>query len=131
MFVMGDNLIFSFDFAREIVTLNPIHDQIRKFKVFNLYSQIFSSYFDQKSNVRDLTLNWWLLSIDIEGHTKSSVKSQLKAGSLKGFDAVYVAEIEDSVKIQAEVIAGDESSSLAVGQLRDLFARVSKFEKQE
>ena len=131
MLVIGDNLIFSFDFARGIVTLNPINDQINKFKVFDLYCQIFSSYFDQKSSVRDLTLNWWLLSIDVEGHTRSSVKSQLKAGSLKGFDAVYTAEIEDSVKIQAEVIAGNESSSLSVGQLRDLFERVSKFEKQE
>ena len=131
MLVIGDSLIFSFDFTRGIVTLNPIHDRINKFKVLDLYSQIFSSYYNQKSNVRDSTLNWWILSIDVEGHTRSSAKSQLKAGSLKGFDAVYAAEIEDSVKIQAEVIAGDESSSLTVGQLRDLFERVSKFEKQE
>lgn len=131
MLVISDNLIFSFDFARGIVTLNPKHDRINKFKVFDLYCQIFSSYFDQKSSVRDLTLNWWLLTIDVEGHTKSSVKSQLKAGSLKGFDAVYTDEIEDSLKIQAEIITDDESSSLAVGQLRDLFELVSKFEKQE
>jgi len=131
MLVIGDNLIFSFDFARGIVTLNPKQDPIIKFKVFDLYSQIFSSYFGQKSSVRDFTLNWWLLSIDVAGHTRSSVKSQLKAGSLKGFDAVYVTEIEDSVKIQAEVIARNESSSLSVGQLRGLFERVSKFEKQE
>lgn len=131
MLVIGDNLIFSFDFARGIVTLNPIHDRINKFKVFDLYCQIFSDYFGQKSSVRDLTLNWWLLTIDVEGHTRSSAKSQLKAGSLKGFDAVYTDEIEDSLKIQAEIITGDESSSLAVGQLRDLFELVSKFEKQE
>jgi CO dehydrogenase/acetyl-CoA synthase gamma subunit (corrinoid Fe-S protein) len=99
--------------------------------MFNLYSQIFSNYYDLKSSVTDLTLNWWLLSIDIEGHTQSSTKSQLKAGSLKGFDVVYTTEIEDSVKIQAEVIASAESISLEVGQLRDLFLRISKFEKQD
>lgn len=130
LLVIGDNLIFDFDFARKIVTLNPIHERIRKFKVFNLYSQIFSNYYSLKSSVSDLTLNWWLLSIDVKGHTQTSAKSQLKAGSLKGFDAVYTTETDDSVKIQAEVIAGDESSSLEVGQLRDLFKRVSKFEKQ-
>jgi hypothetical protein len=129
--VMGDSLIFNFDFARGIVTLNPIHDRIDNFKMFNLYSQIFSNYYDLKSSVTDLTLNWWLLSIDIEGHTQSSTKSQLKAGSLKGFDVVYTTEIEDSVKIQAEVIASAESISLEVGQLRDLFLRISKFEKQD
>lgn len=129
--VIGDNLIFDFDFARKIVTLNPIHDRINNFKVFNLYSQIFSDYYGLKASVKDLTLTWWLLSIDVEGHTQSSARSQLKAGSIKGFDAVYTAEIGDSVKIQAEVVADDESSSLEVGQLRDLFTRVSKFEKKE
>ena len=129
--VMGDSLIFNFDFARGIVTLNPIQARIDNFKMFNLYSQIFSNYYDLKSSVTDLTLNWWLLSIDIEGHTQSSTKSQLKAGSLKGFDVVYTTEIEDSVKIQAEVIASAESISLEVGQLRDLFLRISKFEKQD
>ena len=130
MLVIGDNLVFDFDFARQIVTLNPIHDQISKFKVFKLYSRIFSNYYSLNSSVTDLTLNWWLLSIEVKGHTRSSAKSQLKPGSLKGFDAVYTTGNDDSVKIQAEVIAGDESSSLEVGQLRDLFERVSKFEKQ-
>lgn len=130
MLVIGDNLMFDFDFARNIVTLNPIHEHVDKFKVFKLYNQIFSNYYGLNSSVTDLTLNWWLLSIDVKGHTQSSAKSQLKAGSIKGFDAVYVTETDDSVKIQAEVIAGDESSSLEVGQLRNLFERVSKFEKQ-
>ena len=124
-------MIFSFDFVRGIVTLNPIHDRIRNFKVFNLYCQIFSDYYSLKAEVSDFTLNWWLLSIDVEDQTPSSAKSQLKAGSLKGFDAVYTNEIDGSVKVQAEVIADDESSSLEVGQLRSLFERVSTFEKQE
>ncbi|KXH76975.1 MAG: hypothetical protein AM326_12635 [Candidatus Thorarchaeota archaeon SMTZ-45] len=131
LIVKGDSLIFHFDFARGIVTLNPRNDRLENFEVFNLYCQIFSNYYGLKTIVTDLTINWWLLSIEIEGHSLSSVKSQLKAGSLKGFDAVYTSEIEDLVKIHAEVIAGDDSSSLEVGQLRDLFIRVSKFEKQE
>lgn len=131
MLVLGDDLLFSFDFARGIVSLNPISDTIGNFRVFKLYCQLFSEYYALKATATDLTLNWWLVSIDVEGHTQSSVKSQLKAGSLKGFDAVYTNEIEGSVKVQAEVIAGDESSTLEVGQLRSLFERVSKFEKQE
>jgi len=131
MLAIGDSLLFRFDFARGIVTLNPIHDRIENYRVFSLYCQIFSDYYNLKSTVQDLTLNWWLLSIDVEKHTLSSVKSQLKAGSLKNFETVYVAEVDGVVKIQAEVIAGDKSSSLETGKLRDLFERVSKFEKQE
>jgi hypothetical protein len=131
MLVIGDDLLFSFDFARGIVSLNPINDEIPNFKVFKLYCKIFSDYYGLKADVTDLTLTWWLLAIDVEDHTLSSAKSQLKAGSIKGFDEVYATEIDDSVKIHAEVIADDESSTLQVGQLRDLFKRVSKFEKQE
>ncbi len=131
MLMIGDNLLFHFDFARGIVTLNPIHNQIENYGVLGLYCQIFSKYYKLKSSVQDLTLNWWLLSIDAEKQTLSSVKSQLKAGSLQGFETVYAIEVDGIVKIQAEVIAGDESSSLEAGQLRDLFERVSKFEKQE
>ena len=130
MLVIGDNLMFRFDFARGIVTLNPFHDRIENFRVFSLYSQIFSDHYNLKSSVSDLTLNWWLVSIDVKGHSLSSVKSQLKAGSLKGFDAIYKSENEDSVTIHAEVIASDESSSLEAGQLRTLFERVSKFEQE-
>ncbi|MFX1559498.1 MAG: hypothetical protein ACFFBL_02810, partial [Promethearchaeota archaeon] len=131
MLTIGDSLLFHFDFARGIVTLNPIHDQIENYEVFRLYCQIFSDHYNLKSSVQDLTLNWWLLSIEVEKHTLSSVKSQLKSGSLKAFETVYAAEIDGIIKVQAEVIAGDESSSLEAGQLRDLFERVSKFEKQE
>jgi len=131
MIVMGDDLLFSFDFARGIVSFNPTQDLIENFKVFNLYCQVFSEYYGLKSSTSDLTTNWWLVSIDVEDHTQSSAKSQLKAGSIKGFDAVYANETDGSVHVQAEVIAGDESSELQVGQLRGLFERVSKFEKQE
>lgn len=131
MLTIGDSLLFRFDFARGIATLNPVHDKIENYGVFKLYCQIFSDYYDLKSTAQDVTLNWWLLSIDVEKHSLSSVKSQLKSGSHKGFEAVYAAEVDGIVKIQAEVIAGDESSSLETGQLRNLFERVSKFEKQE
>jgi hypothetical protein len=131
MLVIGDGLMFRFDFARRIVTLNPIHDLIENYEVFSLYSQVFSEYYGFKSSVTDLTLNWWLLSIEVIGYSLSSVKSQLRVGSLSGFDTVYASESDDSVGIYAEVVAGDESSSLEAGQLRNLFERVSKFEKQE
>jgi hypothetical protein len=131
MLVIGDGLMFRFDFARGIVTLNPIHDLIENYEVFSLYSQIFSEYYGFKSSVADLTLNWWSLSIEVEGYSQSSVKNQLKVGSLSGFDTVYVSESDDLVRIHAEVVAGDESSYLEAGQLRNLFERVSKFEKQE
>ncbi len=130
MLVIGSSLMFRFDFGRGIVTLNPEHDRIENYRVFGLYCQIFAEHYGLNIRVTDLTLNWWLLTIEVKGHTLSSVKSQLKSGSLSGFDSIYKSESGDSVIINAEVIADDESSNLEAGQLRTLFDRVSKFEKE-
>ena len=126
MLIAGDDLLFRFDFSRGIVTLNPIHDRIESYDVFRLYSELFSAYYDLKTSVSDLTLNWWLLTFDVEGKDPASVKSVLKSESAKTFDTVYSDAVDESAKIRAEVVVDGDSSLIEAGQMRDLFDLVSK-----
>ncbi|MHA2025889.1 MAG: hypothetical protein ACW98U_08300 [Candidatus Thorarchaeota archaeon] len=126
MLMAGDGLLFRFDFSREIVTLNPIHDRIDTYDVFRLYCELFSAYYNLETSVSDLTLNWWLLTFDVKGKDPASVKSILKSESAKTFDTVYSDVVDDITKIRAEVVVDGESSLIEAGQLRDLFDQVSK-----
>lgn len=126
LLIVGDGLMFRFDFERGIVTLNPIHDRIDNFDVFRLYCELFSAYYDLKTSVTDLTLNWWLLTFDADGKDPANVRSVLKSEPAKAFDTIYTDEVDDSTKIRAEVIVDGESSLIEAGQLRNLFEKVSK-----
>ncbi|MGY5865240.1 MAG: hypothetical protein RTV41_11615 [Candidatus Thorarchaeota archaeon] len=126
MLINGDDLLFRFDFSREIVTLNPIHNRIESYDVFRLYCELFSAYYNLKTSVSDLTLNWWLLTFDVEGKDPASVKSVLKSEPAKTFDTIYSDVVDESAKIRAEVVVDGESSLIEAGQLRDLFDLVSK-----
>jgi hypothetical protein len=126
MLIAGDGLLFRFDFSRGIVTLNPIHDQIDNYDVFRLYCELFSAYYNLKTSVSDLTLNWWLLTIDVEGKEPASVKGVRKSESAKAFDTVYTDVVDDSAVIRAEVIVDGGSSLIEAGQLQALFDLVSK-----
>ncbi len=126
LLIAGDGLLFRFDFARGIVTLNPIHDRIDNFDVFRLYCKLFSTFYKLKTSVTDLTLNWWLLAFDVTGKNPVDIKSVLKSESAKTFDTIYTNKVDDSTKIQAEVIVDGESSLIEAGQLRNLFDQVSK-----
>ncbi|MFW9927090.1 MAG: hypothetical protein ACFFDM_10000 [Candidatus Thorarchaeota archaeon] len=126
MLIVGDGFLFRFDFTREIVTLNPIHDRIVDFDIFRLYCELFSNYYDLKVNVTDLTLNWWLLSFDVHGKDPTNVRGIVKSESAKNFDTIYLDEVDDSTMLRAEVIVDGESPLIETGQLRNLFDQVSK-----
>lgn len=125
MLIAGDGLLFRFDFLRGIVTLNPIHDRIDNYDVFRLYSNLFSAYYGLKTDVSDLTLNWWLLTFDVEGKDPVKVKSVLKSESAKVFETIYTDTVDGSAKIRAEVVIHGESSLIEAGHIRNLFDRVS------
>ncbi len=126
LLIAGDGLLFRFDFARGIVTLNPLHDRIDNFDVFRLYCELFSTFYKLKTSVTDLTLNWWLLAYDVTGKDPVDIKNVLKSESAKTFDTIYTNKVDDSTKIRAEVIVDGESSLIEAGQLRNLFDQVSK-----
>ncbi|MFW9794740.1 MAG: hypothetical protein ACFFEE_10585 [Candidatus Thorarchaeota archaeon] len=126
MLIAGDGLLFRFDFGRGVVTLNPVSDQIDTFDVFRLYCKLFSAYYNLDANVKDLTLNWWLLTFNVTGKDPAAVKAIQKSESAKTFDTVYLDEVDDSTKLRAEVIVDSESSLIEAGHLKDLFNQVSK-----
>ena len=125
MLIAGDGLLFRFDFSRGIVTLNPINDQIDSFDLFRLYVELFSTFYGLKTSVSDLTLNWWLITIDVKGKDPASIKSVLKSEPAKAFDTIYIDEMDDTTTIRAEVVVDGGSPLVKAGQLQDLFDLVS------
>jgi hypothetical protein len=121
MLLAGDGLLFYFDFARGIVVMNPVHIKISSLEVFKLYADLFSKYYDLKSEVKDVTLNWWILSIavDVEATVEStkSVKSKLSGC----FDALDVEASENVVNIHAEVIFDEDRKPLLVDDIEKAF----------
>lgn len=126
MLIAGDGLLFRFDFARGIVTINPTNDRITNLEEFKLYVKLFSEYFELAADVRDLTTNWWLLSIEVTGVDSNEVRGLARSSIMKEFEAVYTVEEEDKTKLQIELINVREGSSLENGQLRDLFEKIVK-----
>ncbi len=126
MLLAGDGLLFHFDFARGIVVMNPVHIKISRLEVFKLYADLFSKYYDLKSEVKDVTLNWWILSIavDVEGTVESTtpVKSKLSGC----FDALNVETSENIVNIHAEVIFDENRKPLFVDDIEKAFIVSSK-----
>jgi len=131
MLLAGDGLLFHFDFARGIVVMNPVHIKIGSLEVFKLYADLFSKYYDLKSEVKDVTLNWWILNItvDVEGTVESikPVKSRL-SGS---FDNLNVEASENVVNIRAEVIIDENSKPLFVDDLEKAFTVGSELRSGE
>ncbi len=131
MLLAGDGLLFHFDFARGIVVMNPVQIKIKNLEVFKLYAELFSKYYDLKSEVKDVTLNWWTLNIavDIEGtvESKSAVKSKLSGN----FDDLNVEASENVLNIRAEVIIDESSKPLFVDDLEKVFAVVSELRSGE
>lgn len=129
LLIAGDTLLFRFDFHRGIVTVNPITDKILGFDVFKLYCKLFSSYYGLESVVRDVTSNWWILSITIPVTETANLRSIQKSEIAEAFEAIHTIEIDDKAQIDVEVIHTDSSAPLEAENLRELFLRVSKIKK--
>ncbi|MCK4483467.1 MAG: hypothetical protein KAU89_01490, partial [Candidatus Thorarchaeota archaeon] len=107
------------------------HIRIKSLEVFKLYADLFSKYYDLKSEVKDVTLNWWILSIavDVEGTVESikPVKSKLS----DCFDALNVEASENIVNIHAEVIIDENRKPLFVNDIESAFTVSSKLRSGE
>lgn len=122
----GDSLLFRFDFSRGIVTINPVHYKIRDIDEFRLYVKLFSEHYGLNSTVQDLTMNWWLLSIEVTGVDAAAVRSLVKKSTATSFESIYSVETEEKKMIQVEVMSEGGSQPLETGELRDLFESVVK-----
>ncbi|TFG31855.1 hypothetical protein EU527_11410 [Candidatus Thorarchaeota archaeon] len=124
----GDTLLFRFDFHRGIATVNPTKDRILSFDVFKLYCNLFSAYFELESTIRDLTSNWWLLSITMQDIDTAELRAIQKSEVADSFEAIYHKEMDDKTQIDVEVIR-DSSKPLEAEHLQELFLKISKLKK--
>ena len=129
LLIAGDTLLFRFDFYRGIVTVNPTKDKIRSFDVFRLYCKLFSMYYELDSVVRDITSNWWILSITVPVTDSTNLRSIQKSEMADAFEAIHTMETDEKAQVDVEVIHTDSSTPLEAEHLQELFLRVSKLKK--
>ena len=129
MIVAGDSLLFRFDFHRGIVTVNPSKDRVESFNVFQLYSKLFSTIYGLTSTVKDVTSNWWVLSIAVEGADTAGIRSIQKSKLGNAFEAIYSKEVDDKVHLHVEVVQSEGPPYLMAEQLQELFVSASKLGK--
>ncbi|MHA1864098.1 MAG: hypothetical protein ACTSWA_10055 [Candidatus Thorarchaeota archaeon] len=129
MLVAGDGLLFRFDFHRGIVTVNPSKDRIDNFDVFKLYCKLFSKLYELPSAVTDVTSNWWVLSIAVEGADSAGIRNIQRSKLANAFEAMYSKEVEDKVHLDVEIIQSEGHSALMAEQLQELFESASKLSK--
>jgi hypothetical protein len=126
MLVTGDSLLFRFDFARGIATVNPTKDRIKTFNVFKLYCELFSERYQVKSTVKDVTPNWWVLSVLVDGPDSAAFRALQKSELASSFEAMYIKESDGQALIQAEVILDSDSKYLEAESLDELFSKICK-----
>jgi len=111
------------------VTVNPSKDRIDSFDVFKLYCKLFSKIYELPSAVTDVTSNWWVLSIAVEGADLAGIRNIQRSKLANAFEAMYSKEVEDKVHLDVEVIQSEGSSALMAEQLQNLFESASKLGK--
>jgi hypothetical protein len=126
MLVAGDGLLFRFDFARGIATVNPTKDRIKTYSVFKLYCDLFSERYQVKSKVTDVTPNWWILSVTADDPDATALRALQKSEMASIFEAIYIKETEGIVQLQIEFILDSDDKYLEVDSLNELFIKVSK-----
>lgn len=129
MLVAGDNLLFRFDFHRGIVTVNPTMDQIDSFDVFKLYCTLFSAIYELPSTANDLTSNWWVVSIAVQGADTAGIRNLQKGKLANVFESIYSKEVDGMIHLEVEVVQSEGLPHLIVDHLQELFESISKLGK--
>jgi hypothetical protein len=121
MLVAGDDLLFHFDYSRSLVILKPSHYRIFDFETFELYVSILSDHSDLESDIDDITLNWWILTITAEGAYSKKEIDSLQESIPEAFEDVQVNSSKDSISIVVEVMVGRGCSGIEVHDLKRVF----------
>ncbi|NHJ14591.1 MAG: hypothetical protein EAX95_13005 [Candidatus Thorarchaeota archaeon] len=129
--IAGDDLLFHFDFERNVVIVNPWNQPIRDFQIFRLYNQLLSSHYQVSSEVESLTSNWWSLSLELEDVKTTKESSLGDEGLLSHFEDFHLV-LEDGVgRIEAEVIVGNGRDNFAVRDLVLLYQSAEQLQKRK
>jgi hypothetical protein len=126
MIVIGDELLFHFDFARGIVTLNPDHFAIGDFHLLKLYMNLLSEHNGLTSRVSDTTRNWWVMSLDMLGERSEDELQSLSLLLDNRIESMNVSSSNGGVSLQIEIIEDGHVPHFEVGDLKRVFAFASK-----
>ncbi|MHA2191342.1 MAG: hypothetical protein ACXAAP_14035, partial [Candidatus Thorarchaeota archaeon] len=131
MLVAGDSLMFHFDFVRGIVVVNPLQLQINTLEVFKLYVQLLSEYHSMKATVSDITLNWWVLKLEVGSSETASEGKKLFEEIAERFDLLAIDVGEKTVHIHVEIIIDGKRPPIVVGDLKELFKLIAGLKRKK
>ena len=117
--------MFHFDFTRGIVIINPDKYQIHSYSIFELYVQLFAAHYGLEVTVKDLTLNWWAVSLSIVV-PEAFEGDLLKGKPSKIFDSTELITEKDSVRIEADIVVSPNHPALDVGELQGFFTHINE-----
>ncbi|TFG09241.1 hypothetical protein EU538_05715 [Candidatus Thorarchaeota archaeon] len=123
--VMGDDLLFQFNFARGIVILNPSKYVIPDYDTFRMYVDLFQRYYELVAEVTDLTTNWWELDISAGAVPPSNIEKVLGEKQRSRFESYVVTSSEENTHLILETTKEKPRSSVTVGLLAIVFEKVS------
>jgi hypothetical protein len=125
LLVTGEDMLFHFDFAHDVVILNPIHIAIRDFQTFKLYVTLFSEYYKIKSEVIDETSNWWHLALEAANTDARKQLESLKPLFSDRIESLSVKTSNDGVQLQMDMIIDEHRPAPEVGDLKKVFGLAS------
>jgi hypothetical protein len=125
LLVTGDDMVFHFDLARDIVILNPDHVPIRDFQTFRLYVSLLSEYHKLNCNISDETTNWWILSIEATNNDARKHLESLKSSIADRVEAFTLKTSNEGNRIQVEIVIDEHSAAPEVGDLKRIFGLAS------
>lgn len=130
MLVAGDGLLFHFDFARGIVTVNPNDDVIGDINLFKLYVELLADHYSVKTRASDSTLNWWVITIEATS-SQSAKLNELVENLGSNFEGLYLKTVDNTIELQAEIISDGDAATITVGALHELFKNVGSLRKRK
>jgi hypothetical protein len=125
LLVTGEDMLFHFDFARDIVILNPNHVAVRDFQTFKLYVTLFSEYYKINSEAMDETSNWWHLAIEAANNDVRRQLESLKLLLSNRIESLSVKTSNDGVQLQMDMVIDAHRPAPEVGDLKKVFGLAS------
>ena len=104
-------------------------DRIDSFEVFKLYCELFSVVHGFTSTVKDVTSNWWIVSITVKDADAASIRVFQRSNMANAFESIYSKEVDDTIQLDVEVVQNIGPPYLLVEQLQELFESASKLGK--
>ncbi|UCE09600.1 MAG: hypothetical protein JSW61_11590 [Candidatus Thorarchaeota archaeon] len=119
MLVAGDELLFHFDFRRGVVILNPWNLSIEDVNIFDLYVEVLSKHYGLSASTRNLTSNWWSMTVELGCTLTKEESSRLKGILSDRFEAYQIVDTEEGTVVEIEVVLDQSSPSI---ELRTILA---------